>query len=330
MTRTGRRRFLFVAWTALAAPMLGHAQQAPRVWRIGFLALRHIGPLETDYFGEFPRGMRELGYVEGRNLSIEWRSAEGRVEQLAGLAAGMVERRVDVIVAAGAQAVHAAQKATRTIPIVMGTAGDPVGSGFVKSLARPGGNITGLSDISSDVSTKLLDLLRSAVPKVSRVAVLINPDNSSHVTLLQNIRVAAQSVGVEIVPVMAHMPDEIQTAFAKVMQERANALVVAADAVFNQQSRQIADLAASRRLPTISGYWQFAEMGGLMSFGQNFGNNFRRAAAYVDRILRGAKPGELPVEQPTRVEFLVNRKTAQALGLNLPRDILFRADRVIE
>lgn len=330
MHQARRRRLLAFAWVALSTPIVGHSQQTPRTWRIGFLALRRIGPLATDFFGEFVRGMRDLGYVEGRNLAIEWRSAEGNVARLAALAAGLVAQKVDVIVAAGAQAVGAAQRATSKIPIVIGTAGDPVGSGFVASLSRPGGNITGLSDISSDLSPKLLDLLKSAVPGLSHVAVLTNPDNSSHATLLPSIRAAAHGAGVKITAVTAGNPGEIETAIASAKQQNAGALIAAADALFNQQSRQIADLTARHHLPTISGYWLYAEAGGLMSYGQNFGDNFRRSAFYVDRILRGAKPGDLPVEQATKVEFAVNRRTARALGINLPPDLILRADRVID
>ncbi|MBI2751828.1 MAG: ABC transporter substrate-binding protein [Burkholderiales bacterium] len=328
---TNRRTLLIAIGLApFAAPLGALAQQQGRVWRVGFLALRRIGPLDSDFFGEFPRGMRELGYVEGKNLAIEWRSAEGKVERLPSLAAELIQQRVDVLVAAGAQAVSAAQKATRTIPIVMGTTGDPVGSGFVKSLARPGGNITGLSDISSDVSPKLLELLMSTVPRLSHVAVLLNPGNSSHVTLLKSIQAAAQGAGVKVTPVMARTPEEIDQAFSMMAREGAKAVIAAADALFNQQSRQIAESAAKHRLPAISGFWQYVEAGGLMSYGQDFANNFRRAAVYVDKIFKGAKPGDLPVEQPTKVILLVNRRTAKALGLALPPDLLLRADRVIE
>lgn len=328
---TTRRRFLIaIGLVPFAAPLRALAQRQGRVWRVGFLALRRIGPLDSDFFGEFPRGMRELGYVEGKNLAIEWRSAEGKVERLPGLAAELVQQRVDVLLAAGAQAVSAAQKATGTIPIVMGTTGDPVGSGFVKSLARPGGNITGLSDISSDLSPKLLELLMSTVPRLSHVAVLLNPGNSSHVTLVKSIQAAAQGAGVKVTPVMARTPEEIDKAFSMMARQDAKAVIAAADALFNQQCPQIAELAAKYRLPAISGFWQYVEAGGLMSYGQNFAYNFRRAAVYVDKIFKGAKPGDLPVEQPTKVALLVNRKAARALGLTLPPDLLLRADKVME
>jgi len=325
------RRDTVLSLVALCtAPLVSIAQQPGKIRRVGFLALRHIGTLDSDFFGEFSRGMSGLGYMEGRDYVIDWRSADGKVERLADLASGLVQQKVDIIVVAGAQAVSAAQKATSAIPIVMGTAGDPVGSGFVKSLARPGGNITGLSDISSDVSPKLLDLLVGAVPKLSHVTVLVNPDNSSHVTLLKSIRAAAQSAGVTITPVTARNPQEIEAAFAAIGKPNNHALIMAADALFNQQSPQIVELCAKHRVPAISGYWRFVEVGGLMSYGQNFGDNFRRAAVYVDKIFKGAKPGDLPVEQPTKVEFRVNLRTAKALGLKLPKSFLLAADRVIE
>ena len=325
-----RRRLVIALGAGALVPLAGFTQQSAKVWRVGFLAVRRIAPLDADFFSEFPRGMRELGYTEGKNLVIDWRSAEGKVERLPDLAAGLVRQKVDVIVAAGAQAVGAAQKATVTIPIVMGTTGDPVGSGFVKSLARPGGNITGLSDISSDVSPKLLELLLRIVPKLSHVAVLVNPDNSSHSTLLKSIRDAAQSVGLKVTPALARTPQEIETAFSRITQEGAGAVIAAADGLFNQQIHQVAELAAKRRLPTISGFWLYPEAGGLMSYGQNFSYNFRRAAAYVDKIFRGAKPGDLPVEQPTKVELRINRGTARTLGLAITPDLLMRADQVIE
>ncbi len=328
-----KRRDTIAALLALGAakwPLASFAQQPGKVWRVGFLALRRIGPLDSDFFGEFPRGMRELGYIEGKNLVIEWRSAEGEVERLPKVAAELVRLKVDVIVPAGAQAVRAAQKATITIPIVMGTAGDPVGSGFVKSLARPGGNITGLSDIAGDLGSKLLDLLLGAIPKLSHVAVLVNPDNSSHSPILKSIQAAAPSAGVKIIPVAARTPREIEEAFSVMVQENAKAVIAAADAIFNQQVRQIVDLAAKHRLPSISGYPQYAEAGGLMNYGPDFADNFRRAATYVDKIFKGAKPGDLPVEQSTRFELAVNLKTAKALGLTIPPAVLLRADRVIE
>jgi len=330
--RLNARRKLLIALGAgaLAAPLGSFAQQQSKVWRVGFLAARHVDSLDSDFFGAFPRGMRELGYVEGKNLVIEWRSADGQYERLPALAADLVRMRVDVIVAAGAPAVSAAQKATSTISIVMGTAGDPVGTGFVKSLARPGGNITGLSDITSDLGSKLLDLLLSMVPKLSHVAVLTNPGNSSHATILMSIQAGARTAGTNILYLTARNPQEIENAFSIMAQKNARAVIVTADPLFNQQVRLTAELAAKHRLPSISGFRQYVEFGGLMSYGQDFADNFRRAAAYVDKILKGAKPADLPVEQPTKLELFINRKTAKMLGLTVPQSLLISADKVIE
>ena len=274
--------------------------------------------------------MRELGYAEGGNLKIEWRFADGRNELLPGMAAELVQLKPDIIVAAGAQAIGAAQKATTTIPIVMGTTGDPVGSGFVKSLAHPGGNITGLSDISSDLGAKLLDLLLRMVPKVTHVAVLTNPANPSHPTLLKSIQNAAQTAGIRITPVAASSAQEIESAFSVMIKEKAGAVIAAADALFNQQIRRIAELTAKHRLPSISGWPQYVAAGGLMNYGQDFGENFRRAATFVDKIFKGAKPADLPVEQPTKFELVINGKAAKALGLTIPQSLLISANKVIE
>ncbi len=329
--RSTRRKLLIALGAGLlAAPLVSLAQQQGKVWRVGFLAARHVDSLDSDMFSAFPRGMRELGYVEGKNLMIEWRSAEGKYERLPELAVKLVQLKVDVIVAAGAPAISAAQKATTTIPIVMGTSGDPVGTGFVKSLARPGGNITGLSDISSDLGAKLLDLLRSTVPRLSHVAVLTNPGNSSHATILMSIQAGARSAGAKILHLAARTSQEIENAFSIMVRENARALIATADPFFNVQTRQIAELAAKHRLPSISGFLPYVEAGGLMSYGPDFSDNFRRAAVYVDKIFKGAKPGDLPVEQPIKFELLINRKTAKMLGLTIPQSLLISADKVIE
>lgn len=326
------RRKLLVALgaSALAAPLASFAQQQGKVWRVGFLAARRPVSVDSDVFGAFPRGMRELGYVEGKNFAIEWRFSDGKDERLPGLAAELLQLKVDVIVAAGAQAISAAQKTTTTVPIVMGTTGDPVGSGFVKSLAHPGGNITGLSDLSSDLGAKLLDMLLRIVPKVTHVAVLTNPGNRSHPTLLKSIRGAAQTAGLKITAVAAGTAQEIENAFSTMDREKAGAVIAAADPFFNQQIRQIAGLTMKHRLPSISGWPQYVAAGGLMNYGQDFGENFRRAAAYVDKIFKGAKPGDLPVEQPTKFVLEINGKTAKALGLKIPQSLLISADKVIE
>jgi putative ABC transport system substrate-binding protein len=274
--------------------------------------------------------MRELGYVEGRNLAIEWRSAEGKGERLPELAAQLVQLKVDVIVTAGTPATSAAQKATGTIPIVIAAATDPVGSGFVKSLSHPGANITGLSSLSLDISPKNLEIMLSIVPKLSHVALLMNPANSSHVAVLKSTQAAAQKLNIKVLPVEARTAPEIERAFSAMTREHAGAVIVAIDSFFIQQGGQIAALAAKNRLPSMGGSREYVEAGGLMSYGQNLGDNSRRAATYVDKILKGAKPGDLPVEQPETFELFISRKAAKALGITIPESILVRADKVIE
>ena len=315
----------------LSAAFSAFAQQPGKVWRVGFLALRHVDLVDTDYYyGPFRQGMRELGYVEGRNLVIEWRSAEGKTERLPDLAAQLVQGKVDVIVTAGTAATSAAQKATSTLPIVMATTVDPVGSGFVKSLSRPGTNLTGLSNLTLDISPKNLEIMLSIVPKLSQVAVLVNPSNSAHAAVLKSTQAAAQKLNLKVLPAEARTAQEIERAFSVMARERAGAVIIVIDAFFIQQGRQIADLAAKHRLPSMSGSREYVEAGGLMSYGQNLADNFRRAATYVDKILKGAKPGDLPVEQPTIFELFINRKAAKALGITIPQSLLVRADKVIE
>jgi putative ABC transport system substrate-binding protein len=327
-----RRRFLVeLGAGALAAPLACFAQQQGKVWRVGFLSSRRRpDSLDSDVFGAFQQGMRALGYVEGKNLAIEWRFADSKFERLPDLAAELVRLRVDVIVSVGTAAISAAQKATAMIPIVMATVSDPVGSGFVKSLAHPGGNITGLSNTAADISPKHLEMLLSMVPKLSRVAVLLNPTNSAHATISKIVQAAAHRASVKILSVEARSPQEIENAFFMMSRENAEAVIVAADSFFTQQRRQIAELAAKNRLPTISEYREYAEAGGLMSYGSNRPEQFRRAATYVDKILKGAKAADLPVEQPTKFELIINRKTAKALGLTIPQSLLISADKVIE
>ena len=327
------RRKLLIALgaAALASPLTPNAQPQTKVWRIGFLyLLSRQSAVDTGRYITFLEGMRELGHVEGKNLVIEWRFADGKSERLPGLARELVNLKVDVIVTAGTAATSAAQKVTTTVPIVMANASDPVGSGFVKSLARPGGNITGLSSISSDLSPKHLEMLRSMVPKLSRVAVMLNPGNSSHTAALKSVQAAAQRAGIKIVPVEARTPQEIENAFSVMARENAGAVIVASDSFFIQQRRQIAELSAKYRLPSISARREYVEAGYLMSYGQNSADNFRRAATYVDKIFKGAKPGDLPVEQPTKFELFINGKTAKALGLTIPQALLISADKVIE
>ena len=327
------RRKLVIALgiSALAAPLACFAQQPSKVWRVGFLLPlnRRDSPV-SEGFGPFLRGMSDLGYVEGKNLVIEWRSAEGKSERLPRLAAELVQLKVDVIVTPSPQATSAAQKSTTSIPIVMANSDDPVGSGFAKSLARPGGNITGLSNITGDISPKHLEMLLSVVPKMSRVAVLVNPTNASLSTVLKSVQSAAQTTSAKILPVEARTAQEIDEAFSAMTREKVGAVIVARDALFILQARQIAELAAKNHLPSIAQIREYVDAGGLMSYGQNRADNYRRVATYVDKILKGAKPGDLPIEQPTKFELIINGKTAKTLRLTIPQSLLISADQVIE
>ncbi len=275
-------------------------------------------------------GLRDLGYVEGKNILIEFRWADGKYERLPSLAAELVQLKVAVIVAATTIDIQAARQATTTIPIVMVSTGDPVGAGFVASLARPGGNITGLSTLNVDISGKWLELLRVAVPKLSRVAVLVNPGHSLHPEFLKRIQAAAKTTGVNVSPVQASTASQIEAAFGAIKQERAGALIVLPDPFFILHGRRIAELAMKNHLPTMFRSLEFVGAGGLMGYGQNVAEEFRRAATYVDKILKGAKPADLPVEQPTKFELVINIKTAKAIGLTIPQELLLRADKVIE
>ena len=326
-----RRDTVFALVALGAAPMVCHAQQQGKIWRVGYLTQRRRpDSIDADFTGAFPRGMRELGYVEGKNLVIEWRFADGEAERLPDLAAELVRLKVDVIVSGSSAAIGALQKATTTIPIVMATSADPIGSGFVKSLARPGGNITGFSHISSDIGIKQLDLLLGMAPKLSRVAVLVNPTNPSLGTFLKNIQSAAHGSSVKVLPVEARTAQEIENAFPVMTQAKAEAVIVATDPLFVQHYRKIAELAAKNRFPSSSFIREYVEAGGLMSYGPNLSEQFRRAAIYVDKIFKGAKPGDLPVQQVTTFELFINGRTAKALGLTIPQSLLLRADRVIE
>jgi putative ABC transport system substrate-binding protein len=274
--------------------------------------------------------MRELGYVEGKNLLIEWRSAEGESERLTGLMAELIKLKVDVVVTPGTPLTLEAQKTIATIPIVMTGVSDPVGNGLVKSLARPGGNTTGNSNMNADLIYKHLEMLIAVAPKVSRVAVLANPRSSSHASMLRNLQSAAQRAGISIVPAEARSRQEIENAFASQVRQSAAAIIVLLDPIFQQQKTQIVELSAKHRLPSIGMFREYAEAGGLMSYGANLAGVILRAATYVDKIFKGEKPGDIPVEQPTKFELFINGKTARALGLNIPQSLLVMADKVIE
>ena len=325
------RRKLVIALGAgaLAAPFGSFAQQQGKVWRVGVLVPRaRPASLEADVFGGIPQGMRELGYVEGKNLTIEWRFGDGRYERLPGMAAELVALKVDVLITGGPQATSAAQKATTTIPIVMGSVADPVERGFIASLARPAGNITGLSNVAVDIGPKYLEILLALVPRLSRVAVLLNPDNAGLAATLKRIEAARAKL--TILPVQARTQQEIDKAFAVMMRERAGAVIQPQDSFFQQQQRQIIELAAKNRLPLVTALRTYPEAGGLISYGPNVTDQWRRTATYADKIFKGAKPADLPVEQPTKFEMIINGKTAKALGLTIPQTLLVSADNIIE
>jgi putative ABC transport system substrate-binding protein len=274
--------------------------------------------------------MRELGYVEGRNLVIEWRSAEGNMERLPGLAIELVNLKVDVIVAPDTVSNRAAQKAPTTIPIVMTGVGDPVGSGLVKSLARPGGNITGLAVLAGVISVKQLEMLLAMVPGLSRLAILVNPSNTAILKVWEGVQSEAEKRGLKVLRAEARTPQEIDKAFSLMRQQNAGALIVILQPLFQQQRDQIAELSAKHRLPSIAGDRMYAEAGLLMSYGSSVVGRYRRVATYVDKILKGAKPADLPVEEPTKFELVINARTARALGLTIPQSLLISADKVIE
>ena len=327
------RRKLVIALGAgaLTAPFSSFAQQQGKVWRVGFLASR-ARPVPVDFglYGEFLRGMRELNYIEDKNLIIEWRFSEGRAELLPIFAAELVRLKVDVIVVPSTPAASAAQKATASIPIVFVTLSDPVGSGFIKSLARPGGNITGLTNMALEITPKHLDMLRGVIPKLASVAVLMNADNSISIEILKTIQGGAQKAGIRILPVEVRNSRNIESAFPMMSREHAGAMIIVQDPLFTQEIRQVAELAAKYRLPAIGALREYAEHGILMSYGPNFSDIFRRAATHVDKIFKGTKPADLPVEQPTKFELFINGKTAKSLSLKIPQSLLIMADKVIE
>jgi putative ABC transport system substrate-binding protein len=307
---------------------LAEAQQPTKIPRIGFLL--GVSPSAMAPRVEaFRQGLRELGYVEGKTINIEYRYAEGKNDRLPSLAAELVRLRLDVIVSAGPPPTRAAKQATATIPIIMAFDDDPVGSGFAASLARPGGNITGLSALSPEISGKQLELLREIVPKFSRLAVLANATQPGSPQALREINVAADGFGVQLQYLEIQAAKDIETAFQAASKERAHAVLVLSTPVLLSQRKQIVDLAVKSRLPTIYNRPEYAEDGGLVFYGVSYTDLFRRAATYVDKILKGVKPADLPVEQPTKFEFIVNLKAAKQIGLTVPPNVLARADKVI-
>jgi len=321
--------FLMALVILVSAHSSAVQQPAGKVPRLGFL-LAGSPSSTADRVEGFRQGLRELGWVEGRNISVEYRWAAGRMDRLPALAGELVRMKVDVIVAAGALAIRAAKKVTSTIPVVMGNAGDPVGTGLVASLARPGGNVTGVSELSAGVVTKRLELLKEVVPAASRVAVLLNPANPTNSMELKEIQAVSPAFGVILLPLEVKGPDDIERAFATMKKELAGALIILGDQTNSTRRNRIIELAIKDRLPAIFGRGVAVHSGGLMSYGASFGDLYRRAATYVDKILKGAKPADLPVEQPTKFELVINLKTAKALGITVPPEVLQRADRVIK
>jgi ABC-type uncharacterized transport system substrate-binding protein len=325
-------RRMFLAGTGavlLAAPLPAQAQQGGKVWRIGYLDQGSaIG--NGPYFEAFRQGLRDLGWVEGKNITIDVRFAEGKTERLPALAAELVRLKVDLIATSSTPAALAAKQATTTIPIVIGFVADPVGSGVVRSLARPGGNITGWTHQGLELREKYLELLKEAVPDAVRFGVLWNPANPVHRLSMGTIEAAARRLKVELYPVGAQEPKELEGAFPALVAKRVEALVVFPDGMFIAQTSVIVGLAARRHLPAMYGVREYAEAGGLMTYGTNLLGMFRLSASFVDKILKGAKPGNLPVEQPTKFELVINLKTAKALGLTIPPSLLGRADEIIQ
>jgi putative ABC transport system substrate-binding protein len=333
-----RREFItLLCGAAVARPLAAFAQQAGKVYRVGLIAVaipvsEMAGPEPVSpSVRAFVQGLRALGYVEGQNLILERRSAEGRSERFGDIVAELVRLKADVIVTATTQLTRAAKALTTTVPIVMATGGDPVGEGLVQSLARPGGNITGFTVvIGPEIEAKRLELLRAMLPRVSRVAYLASKEDKDWESPYgKSVRTAAQALGVTLVLAEFSL-HQYTDAFTRISRARAEALFVARSATAYADRALIVDFATRTRLPSTVFQREFVELGGLMSYGVNFADNFRRAATYVDKILKGAKPADLPVEQPTKFELVINLKTAKALGLNIPPTLLARADDVIE
>ena len=305
------------------------AQQPPKVARIGYLDNVPLSAIASR-IEAFRQGLRDLGYVDGANIVIEWKSAENKVDRLPALAAELVRLKVDVIVTAGATVTRAAKEATTTIPIVMAQDPDPVGNTFIASLARPGGNITGLSSLAADLSGKRLELLKEILLKLSRLAVFETSTNTGNARQMKETELAAESFGMKIQRVDVKGPNDIEIAFKSAMKGRADGVLVLTSAVTDAYQTEIAGFAVKSRLPVMYARAEAAEAGGLVSYGVSIADMYRRAATYVDKILKGTKPGDLPVEQPTKFEFVINLKAAKQIGLTIPPNVLARADKVIK
>ena len=316
---------LMLLLVLLALPLAVQAQPAERVYRIGIL-----GNAPSTYWDEFIQSLRERGYVEGQNVRVERRYVEGRVERSTEFATELIRLQVDILVASGSPAVRAAKRATATIPIVAVLVSDPVAQGLAASLARPGGNVTGLANLLPELGAKRLELLKEIYPEISRVAVLWNPANSGSVIVRKRLTVAARTLGITLHSLEVRSPDDLEGAFALMAKERPDALMTLDDHLFFQHRTSIVDFAAKRRLPAMHASREAAEAGGLVAYIVSASELFRRAAEYTDKILKGAKPGDLPFEQPTKFELVINLRTARALGLTIPPLLMLRASEIIE
>jgi putative ABC transport system substrate-binding protein len=323
-----RRHFLTGLGVLLASPLVARAQPAEKVPRVGFLLGFSPGPSrEVD---AFQRGLRELGYIEGQNIAIEYRYARGQVERLPDLAAELVRLKPDVIVAPYTPPALAAKRATTTIPIVFAVVADAIGAGLIANLARPGGNITGLTSTGAELGGKRLELLKHVVSKVSRVAVLYNPADQSNVLVLKQLQESAPNLGLTLQPLAIRGPGDFEGAFSATTRERTHAMFGAPGVLTSEHKEVLVGLAAKRRVPALWGHREFVDAGGLMSYAVNFYDQIRQTAVYVDKILKGARPGDLPVEQPTKYELVINLRTAKALRLTIPQSVLLQADQVLE
>jgi putative ABC transport system substrate-binding protein len=325
-----RREFItLVGGAAVAWPLVAAAQQGAKVPRVGFLG-NSDAALEANLIGPFRDGLRALGYEQGRNIAIEYRWAEGNYDRFPALVAELLASNVDVLVTAGTPAALAIKKATTSVPVVMIAVGDPVGTGLVPSLARPGGNLTGLSSIAPDLEGKRLELLREVVPRLSRVGMFVNSLNPFHTGSVQQARTAAQALGIQLQLLDVRAAEDLDAAFAAILKERPEALFILADRVFLHNRARMMDFAARQRLPNINAYHELVQAGGLMSFGPSYEDMHRRAAIYVDKILKGARPADLPIEQPTKFTLVINLKAAKAIAVDVPPILVARADEVIE
>ncbi len=330
MKSTRRKVIIGLGAGALWASARAFSQQSKKISRVGFLYLgSRKSAMESGRYDLLLRSLRELGYVEGSNYALEARYADGKPEALAAMVAELVSAKVDLIIATGTPVYRALQKATKTIPVVMTAGGDPVADGFAASLSKPGGNFTGVTNLATDVTPKVLEYLVTVVPRVSRVAVLTNPANPAHTAGLTKSQAAGRSIGVEVVGIDISTREGIASAFTKMGSAKVQAFMLLGDNFLVQHSREIAGLAIKHRLPSIYSP-EYPTEGGLLGYGNDPIDSFRRAAPYVDKILKGANPADLPIDQPTKLEFVINLKTAKAIGLAIPQAVLIRADRVIQ